>query len=524
MPSIAALQLAIVGVRFFGISRGVFRYLERYVSHRLTFNILARLRVWLYERLEPLAPARLLNYRSGDLLTRIVADVETLEKFFVRVIAPPLVAVLVGLLMGGLMALFDARLVLLTWAFLAVAGVALPVLTHLLSRGLGERTIHTRAELNVALVDGIQGVADIVTAGQENQHRERIRVLSANLVKAQERLAWVAGLQTAASTLLNNWATIAVLILSIPLVHAGKLEGVFLAVIVLGVMASFEAVLPLPETIQQMDDSTAAARRLFELIDAEPTVTAPDGPSPTPAHHHLELSDVVLTYDQHAPPALRGLSLSLREGEHKAIVGPSGAGKTSLINVLLRFWDYQSGDIRLGGHSLRAYHPDDARAMFSVVSQHTHLFNGTVRENLLIARPSASDDDLIAATQQAQLHDFIESLPQGYETWIGEQGLRFSGGERQRLAIARALLHNAPILILDEPTANLDPLVEQELLHTLKTVMAQRTTLMITHRLVGLAVMDEILVLHQGRIAERGQHADLVQAGGLYARLCNMAL
>jgi ABC-type multidrug transport system fused ATPase/permease subunit len=328
-------------------------------------------------------------------------------------------------------------------------------------------------------------------------------------------MAWLTGLHTALSGLLANWSTLAILLIAIPLVSQGQLDGVYLALLVLAALASFEAVLPLPEAFQHLESSAAAARRLFELVDAQPSVPEPP-PSPQPKDYSFVVENLQFCYAEGEPPALNGLSFNLPQGRHLAIVGPSGAGKSSLIYLLLRFWEYQVGQIRLGGHDLRHYRPEDVRQMMSVVSQHTHLFNGTIRENLLIARPTAREFDIIQAARQAHLHEFIQTLAQGYDTWIGEQGLCLSGGERQRLAIARALLKDAPILILDELTTNLDAVTEQEVLQAVHTLMAGRTTLMITHRLVGLEHMDEILVLQAGRIVERGQPYELLQAEGLY--------
>jgi ATP-binding cassette subfamily C protein CydC len=521
-PSIAVLQVAIVGVRFFGISRGVFRYLERYVSHQITFRLLARLRAWIYQRLEPLAPARLMQYRSGDLLTRLVADIESLEHFYVRVIAPPMVAGLIVLLMWVLMANFDTWLAVTTVIFLLLAGVGIPLLTRLLSRGVGQRLVTTRADLNAAQIDGIQGVADLLTSGQEARHQKRVQHLSRELVSLQERMARITGLHTALSGLLTNWATLAILLIAIPMVSRGQLDGVYLAVLVLVVIASFEAIIPLPGAFQHLGSSITAAQRLFEIVDTKPVVSDSSAPSPQPQDYSLVVENLHFRYSLADPPALNDVSFTLPQGGCLAIVGPSGAGKSTLVHLLLRFWEYQAGQIRLGGYDLRRYRPEDVRQLISVVSQRTHLFNGTIKQNLLLARPEASDDDLIQAARQAQIHAFIQTLPQGYDTWIGEQGLRLSGGERQRLAIARALLKDAPILILDEPTANLDPLVEREMMHTIHTLRQGRTTLLITHRLVGLDVADEILVLQAGRIIERGQHYKLLPARGVYWRMLGL--
>jgi thiol reductant ABC exporter CydC subunit len=518
-PSIADLQVAIVGVRFFGIARGVFRYLERYVSHHVTFRLLARLRVWFYQALEPLAPARLMGYQSGDLLSRVVADIETLEHFYVRVIAPPAVAVLVGLLMWFFLRGYDPWLAVVLLIFLALAGVGLPLLTQQLRRGLGRRMVTVRSELNVALVDGVQGVAELLAFGQETCHQERVETLSRELVGSQGRMAWIGGLHGSLTSLLMNLATLAVLVAAIPLVSGARLDGIYLGLLVLAVMASFEAVSPLPLSFQYLESSLQAGRRLFEIVDARPVVHDPASPSPVPRDYSLRVEGVRFRYEPDEPLALDGVSFVLPQGGRLAVVGPSGAGKSTLVNLLLRFWAYQEGRILLGRYELDEYHQEDLRRMIGVVSQHTHLFNATIRENLLLARPDAGDADLVQAAKGAQIHDFIRLLPQGYDTWIGEQGLRLSGGQRQRLAIARALLKDAPILILDEATANLDSLTERDVMAAIHALMSGRTTLIITHRLVGLEVADEILVLQAGRVVERGRHHDLIQLGGLYHRM-----
>ncbi len=521
-PDISVLQVPIVGVRFFGIARGIFRYTERLVSHQVTFRLLAELRAWFFSALEPLAPARLQQFRSGDLLARIVADIESLEHFYVRVIAPPLVAVLVAVLMWVLMAHYALPLAIVTVLFLAAAAIGIPLLTRSLGRGVSRSAVETRAELNVGLVDSVQGVADVLISGQENTRRTTLARLSQKLTALQNRLAVANGLNAALMGLLTNWATLAVLLIAIPLVSRGELDGVFLAVIALAVIAAFEAVTPLPETFTNLEGSLAAADRLFQVVDTEPQVVDPPAPSPQPESFGLEVRDLRFSYRPDDPPALDGIDFSLPEGGRLAIVGSSGAGKSTLVNLLLRFWAYRHGEILLGGHDLRRYRADDVRRMVSVVSQHTHLFNATIAENLRLSRPDATDADLIAAAEQAQIHTFIQSLPQGYSTFIGEQGLRLSGGERQRLAIARALLKNAPILILDEATSNLDPLVEREIMATIHRLMRGRTTLMITHRLVGLDAMDEILVLSRGKIAERGTHASLMAENGIYRNLWDL--
>ena len=537
-PSIADLQVAIVGVRFFGIIRGLFRYLERYISHQVTFRLLARLRTWFYQALEPLAPARLLGYRSGDLLARIVGDIETLENFYVRVLAPPLVALLVALFTFVYLAGYRLILALAWLVIYLAAGICLPLVIRWLSRQAGRQVIQQRARLSAALVDGIQGLAELLAFNQERAQAKKIRALDQALVESQGRLAHLGGLQIALSGLLSNLALWVVLVLAIPLVISGELRGVYLAVVVLAALTSFEGAAPLGLAAQHLGSNQQAARRLFEVVSVPPEVVDPPKPAPPPVAMGLQVANLSFRYppesgstdsapgqageSEYPVWVLHEVNFSLPAGKRLAIVGPSGAGKSTLVNLLLRFWDYQEGQILLDGRELRQYAQEDLRSVMGVVSQNTYLFSASLRENLLLARPEAAPAEISQALEIAQLSAFVAALPQGEDTWIGEQGLRLSGGERQRLAIARALLKDPPLLILDEATANLDILTEAQVLRAIHALMEGRTTLMITHRLVGMELMNEILVLDQGEVAERGRHPDLLAAGGLYRRMWDL--
>ena len=560
--SIAQFGVSVVGVRFFGIARGVFRYLERLVSHSLTFKLLARLRVWFYQSIEPLAPARLVSARSGDLLSRVITDIESLDNLYVRVLAPPLVALVVIIAMGIFMGTFSVSLGLTIVGFLLALGLGLTVLTLILNRNPGRTLVEERSRLRADLVDSVQGLPDLVAFGQEKAYFDKIQSTASAFSRTQARLARLNGFQSGLASLITGLGVLSMLYLAIPLVTEGKVPGVFLAVVVLGTMASFEAVQGLPQAAQLLEANLQAARRLFEIADSTPAVSDPADPLPRPASADLSIKNLSFGYLSDADSTelhrekkkdsvesvhsasqkvLENITLDLPSGRKLAIVGPSGAGKSTLANLLLRFWDYADGEIRLDGQDLRRYTQVDARRMFSVVGQNTYLFNASLRENLQLARPWATRADLETACQQAQLHDFIMSLPDGYETFVGERGLNLSGGERQRLAIARALLKDAPIFLFDEPTANLDPTTERKIIKTLHTILdvpsaspirfsasesapvsVTKSAIWITHRLIGLERMDEILVLDAGKIVARGTHDDLLKQDGLYKKMWDL--
>ncbi len=522
-PSIADLGVSIVGVRFFGIARGVFRYLERLVSHNVTFRLLARLRVWFYEKLEPLAPARLMEYKSGDLLARVIGDVETLENFYVRVVSPSLTAILIGLSVSIFFASFYRPIALVLIGFFLALGLILPILTQIISHAPGQRLIAQRADIQSQLVDGIQGIADLLAFGRGAQRTNEISQAGQVYGSTQKQMARISGVNSALGTLFTNLGLWLVLFLVIPQVTTGNIKGVMLGTFALMTFASFEAVTPLPLAAQTWNASRQAAKRLFDVVDAEPAVKEiEDKRLDIRSLISLQVSNLSFSYPTQSIPALQEISFNVPAGKSVAIVGPSGAGKSTIANLLLRFWDYELGEITLGGESLKALNQDEVRKRFALVSQNNYFFNTTIRENLRLARRSISQEEMESAARAAQIHEFIASLPKEYNTFIGEQGLRLSGGERQRLAIARALLKDAPILIFDEPTANLDPQTEKQVLATLFEMMRGKTSLLITHRLVGLENVDEILVMDNGRIVECGTHGELLTRAGLYRRLWDL--
>ncbi|MEU8308581.1 thiol reductant ABC exporter subunit CydC [Actinomadura sp. NPDC048955] len=519
-PPVLMLMVAIVAVRAFGLGRGVFRYVERLVGHDATFRILADLRARVYERLEKLAPAGLPAFRGGDLLNRLVADVDAVQDLFLRVLLPCTVAAVVGGASVGLawMLLPSAGVVLLL--ALLLAGVFAPWLSGVVSRRAERRTTDLRGELTSHVVDTLQGAPELIAYGAAPEQLAKAAQLDRDFTRATARSATTTGLGAAISALAGGLAVWGSLAVGVPAVRSGALDGVLLAVVVLLPLAAFEVVAGLPLAAQYLERVRRSAARIFAVLDSPPPVREPDTPAPLPAAPYtLSVENLRARWTPSAPYALDGVSLDLAPGRRCAIVGPSGSGKTTLTAVLLRFLEPAGGRTSLNGVDLRALSGDDVRRIIGLCAQDAHLFDSTIGENIRLARPSATGEEIRDALRRARLLDWVESLPDGLATRVGEHGARVSGGQRQRIALARALLADFPILLLDEPAEHLDIATADELTADLLTATEGRTTLLVTHRLAGLDAVDEIIVLDEGRVADRGTHTDLVSRPGPYRAL-----
>ena len=527
-PSIADLQVAIVGVRFFGLSRGVFRYLERLVTHDVTFRLLGKWRGWFFRAIEPLVPARTQHHHSGDLLQRSIGDISSLEDFYVRAIAPPLTAALTGFAACLLLVKFSPVLSVFLSGMLMLSGIGLPVLVLALSRQVGPDTIKQRAALNSTLVDGIQGMADILASGQRQHYQDKVLEQSHSLGIIQARIAYIHGFQTAASRLLADLAMLGVLWLGAIQINQGIFNGVILGALTLLASSCFEAFLPLTQAAQHLSGSLAAAGRLFEIVDTHPEVSEPLKPIPIPAKFDLKVARLSFSYPELerdiSQETLAQISFSLTPARKIALVGTSGSGKSTILSLLLRFWEVQDGEILLNGRPLNQYSGDELRKKIAVLPQNSSLFSATIWDNLRLAQPQASRAEIEQVARSACLHDWILTLPDGYQTWVGEGGIKLSGGQRQRISVARALLRPATLFLLDEPTSHLDPTTEYDVIQGILEAVNQNSAslLLITHRLIGMGKMDEILVMENGRIFERGKHQELVLSAGLYARMWNL--
>ncbi len=521
-PELYVLNIAIVGVRFFGIARALFRYGERFLSHDVTFRLLSLLRGWFYAALEPLAPARLFAFQSGDLLSRIVLDVETLKFFYLKVIGPPLVAILTALVLSVWLSLWDWRLAGVFCLGFALISLLLPVLLLLLGSSSGNRVVAARARLQALLVDSVQGLAELTAFDQLARHLSAINRLEQSYQQAQTSAAKVKALAEAGGFLCTQLTMAATLGLAVSLVETGKMAGIHLAVVVLAVKSSFEAALPLPQIIYYLQESQAAARRLFILTTAQPEVAGREYITSSVVSYDLTISDLSFAYPAVPTLVLNHLSITVRQGEKIAVVGTSGAGKTTLVNLLLRFYDYHEGRIILGGTDIKAINPDSLRQSFGVIMQQTHIFNHSIRDNILLARPQATEQELLAVVKAVKLDQLVRSLPAGLDSLVGQNGQTLSGGERQRLAIARVLLKNAPIVLGDEATSSLDSITEQAVLAEMAVLLRAKTVITITHRLTQLACMDCIYVLDHGRIVESGTQTMLLNRRGLFYQLYSL--
>ena len=521
-PPLLDLMVFITIVRFFGLSRGLLRYLERLVSHDLTFRIIKNIRVGFYQRLEPLSPGRLWLRSSGDLLSRAVADVDGLQLLYLRALAPSVAAVIVALATAGGLLLYSHQLAVIALLGFAVAGLGVPALGARLARGVGVRMTAIRGQLQAAFITDLTGLADLLALGLESARTGYLQTLDAELGALQARQARLNGLVGAAGGAAASLTMLGMIVGAAPLVLSGQIPGPSLALLALGTLAGFEAVTGLGQAFVTAEAATAAAARLDEATAGSPFAPPPVNATPGSSDFTLEFDDVTFRFPgepARLSAALRNLNLTLRPGARIAVVGPSGAGKSVLVNIAARLWDPTSGAVKLGGVDLRRLADADLRRAITVVSQDAYAFDSSFRENLRFAKPEATDEELWDALQVAGLSALVRSLPGGLDSWVGEAGARISGGERQRLSIARAALRRAPILILDEPTANLDPRTEAEVLDRLDDLTRGRSVLMVTHRLVRLDSFDEVIVLDAGRIIERGRAADLTRKGGVLANM-----
>ncbi|QLW75436.1 cysteine/glutathione ABC transporter ATP-binding protein/permease CydC [Citrobacter freundii] len=507
-------MLPAAGVRGAAITRTAGRYFERLVSHDATFRVLQHLRIYTFSKLLPLSPAGLARYGQGELLNRIVADVDTLDHLYLRVISPLVGAFVVIMVVTLGLSVLDLTLAITLGGIMLLTLFILPPLFYQAGKRTGQNLTHLRGQYRQQLTSWLQGQAELTIFGASVRYRAQMEATELQWHEAQRRQSELTALSQALMLLIGALAVIVMLWMASGGVGGNTQPGALIALFVFCALAAFEALAPVTGAFQHLGQVIASALRITELTEQKPEVTFPDAGSTVSEPITLTLRDVCFSYPGQAQNALDTLSLQAKPGEHVAILGRTGCGKSTLLQLLTRAWNPQHGEILFNDRPISTLSESTLRQSISVVPQRVHLFSATLRDNLLLAAPQASDDALSEILCRVGLEKLLED--DGLNAWLGEGGRQLSGGELRRLAIARAVLHDAPLMLLDEPTEGLDATTESQMLELISDVMRDKTVLMVTHRLRGLSRFNQIIVMDNGHIIEQGNHADLLARQGRY--------
>ncbi|EKO3947797.1 cysteine/glutathione ABC transporter ATP-binding protein/permease CydC [Vibrio fluvialis] len=503
-------------VRGFAMGRTAGRWGERVVSHNATFKLLTDLRIFFFEKLAPMIPGRVSNLRDADLLNRLVADIDAMDHVYLRLISPVTVGVLGIAALTALLCWFDMALGLTLGSVLLVLLLVWPVMFYKLGKRNGAELTQHKAEMRVATLDWLQGYSELTIFGAESRYRDAIYAAQEKLLANQKVNASFTGLASALLLLANGWTLVLMLWLAADGVN-GQAPDPMIALVVFATMASVELLMPIAGAFQHLGQTLTSARRLNEIILSEPDVKFPSEETRHSGQFDISFENLTFNYSGGEQPALKDVSLTIPAGNKVAIVGQTGSGKSTLIQLLCRYWDAQQGDIRIAGTRLQEWKESDLRAAISVVSQRVDILNGSLRDNLIMAKPTANDNELSAMLERVGLGKLLEAP--GLDAWLGDGGRQLSGGEKRRIGIARALLHNGPILLLDEPTEGLDKQTEQQIMALFQSHFENKTVIFITHRLVELETMDAVCLIEQGEIVEHGSHQALLAQQGRYFQL-----
>lgn len=507
-------MLPAAGVRGTAITRTAGRYFERLVSHDATFRVLQHLRIFTFSKLLPLSPAGLARFRQGELLNRVVADVDTLDHLYLRVISPLVGAFVVIVTVTLGLCVLDVPIALTLGGIMLLTLLLLPPLFYRAGKSTGENLTRLRGDYRQQLTSWLQGQAELTIFGASRRYRARMESTELSWHEAQRRQSELTALSQAVMMLIGGIAVIAMLWMASGGVGGNTQPGALIALFVFCALAAFEALAPVTGAFQHLGQVIASAVRITQITEQKPEVVFTAQQDTVPESVALQLNNVTFAYDGQAQNALDGISLTIPAGKHVAVLGRTGCGKSTLLQLLTRAWDPRQGDIRFNDTPLTEFSEPTLRKSVSVVPQRVHLFSATLRDNLLLAAPDAPDSTLSAMLEQVGLQKLLDD--DGLNSWLGEGGRQLSGGELRRLAVARALLHDAPLMLLDEPTEGLDATTESQILDLLAQVMKNKTVLMVTHRLRGLANFDQIIVMDNGQIIEQGSHAELLAKQGRY--------
>lgn len=508
-------MLPAAGVRGTAIFRTAGRYAERLVSHDATFRVLAHLRVFAFSKILPLSPGGISRFRQGEILNRLVADVETLDHLYLRVISPIFAAfVVIFVLIFGL-GFLDTRLAWTLGGIMLFLLFTLPFVFYRAGKPIGQELTHLRAHYRTILTSALQGQAELTLFGALPRFRQALTTIENQWQECQQQQANLTGFSQAIILFASGFTATLLLWMAADHVGGNTDPGALIALFVFCALAAFETLGPVAVAFQHMGQVVASAERVSQLIDAKPEVTFPKEGSTLSQLDSLIVDNVSFTYPEQPFAVLKQVSLSLHQGQHIALLGKTGCGKSTLLQLLTRAWDVNSGAIKINNQPITDYSEEALRAVMSVVPQRVHVFSDTLRNNLLLADEKATDQQLNEVLEQVGLGNLLEN-EQKLNAWMGEGGRQLSGGEQRRLGIARALLHNAPLVLMDEPTEGLDAHTEQQILTLLKEKCADKTLIVITHRMQGLDQMDTICVMDNGEIVEEGSHQELLDLNGRY--------
>ncbi|MBB3305126.1 MULTISPECIES: cysteine/glutathione ABC transporter ATP-binding protein/permease CydC [unclassified Enterobacter] len=510
-------MLPAAGVRGAAITRTAARYFERLVSHDATFRVLQHLRVFTFGKLIALAPEQLARFRQGELLNRFVSDVDTLDHLYLRVISPLIGAAVVIVVVTCGLALLDVPLALLLGGIMLLTLLLMPPLFWRLGTSAGHQIALHQAIWRMQLTHWITGLSELKIYGAAHLWRAQLDREELNWQQAQRRQHRLQALAQSLLLVISGATVTLLLWISANGVGGNSAPGAFIALFVFCGLAAFEALAPVAGAFLPLSQVTSAAKRVQEIIEQPAAIHFPHAKISSASGINLKMENISFSYPQRPEPVLQHFSLSLNAGEHLALLGPTGCGKSSLLALITRGWEAQQGSISLNDNDIALWDEASLRSRISVVTQRVHLFSQTLRDNLLLAKPDASDVQLVDALNKVDLAHLAEHN-EGLNAWMGDGGRPLSGGELRRLAIARALLHDGDLWLLDEPTEGLDASTEQQILTLLQHVTRGKTLIMVTHRLSGLDAMDRICVMDQGQIIESGSHAELISKAGRYWR------
>ncbi|MDI1292976.1 MAG: thiol reductant ABC exporter subunit CydC [Methylobacter sp.] len=489
-------------IRALALIRTLGRYGERLVTHEATFRVLAGIRSWFFQQLIPLVPGRLSAMRSGDLLSRMTADIDALDALYLRLLAPAIVAVIGVTAVTVFLAFYSPVVSLTTGLMLIIASVWTPWVFNRLGRDGAEKIVVLAANFRIRQLDMMQGLEDLIANQAYGRFSDKLGQFSDVMINTQRRNNCLSAISSALTLLLSQITLLTALVLAAVSFKEGLLSGSDLALVIFCVIAAFELVTPLPQALQMLAKTQKSARRIRQVTEMSSTITRPTQTLALPDTYDLQLNDVSFRYPDQQERVLKNINLNIPQGGKIAITGPSGSGKTTLLQLLMRYFDPEQGSVLLAGQNIRQFDADELMSCFGVLSQRSQLFAATIKENLLIAKPNASATELDIAVKAAGLENFIGYLPEGFDTWVGESGAKVSGGEARRIALARLYLKNAPILILDEPTEGLDGETERDVFKALADFARDKTVVMVTHREAGLGLVDVVYRMERGVLRE----------------------